>query len=115
MKPSTCIFGVKQRNSDSVANQLFNSITHRTRAELRVKSFSHEKGENSFIQAKRMAACRKEFDFTRKKLLSDLQLVLVAQPMKNELFVDAGEDFRPKRLLSARENVPFESRNIRVL
>jgi len=41
---------------------------------------------------KEIREAKKEFDCARRKLFSDLQLVLVAQAMEYELLVDTGED-----------------------
>jgi hypothetical protein len=73
-----------------------------------VKAFSHEEGQHGFFQFQLVTLRRKEFDFAGQKLLRNFQLVLIAQSVKHDLLVYAGEYFGSQRLLGASENMPIQ-------
>ena len=106
---------VEQTFAHRIADELFHRIAHWTRAELRVKSLSHEERQNRLVQFQFVTARGEELDFTRQELLRDLQLVFVAQAMEHELLVHAREDFRAQGLLRSREDVAFQRRVVGVL
>ena len=59
-----------------------------------MKALSHEKRQHSFVQFEFVSLCRNKFDPAKQELLRDFQLKFVTEPMKDELFVDAGENLR---------------------
>ena len=74
--------------------RVFRCVSHGSRSELGMKSFSHQKRQHGFVQFKFVAARGEKLNFARQKLFGNLQLVFVAQAVEHELFIDARKNFR---------------------
>ena len=106
---------MQQAFRNGIADQLFHRVAHRTRSQLRVKTFAHEKRQNCFIQFQFVSALPQEFDFTRQEFLRNFQLMLVTQTTEHEFFIHARENFRAQGLLCPRQDVAFQRRVIGML
>ena len=101
---TTCEQALRHR----IADQLLHRVAHRTRAELGMKSFPHQKRQRRLVEFELVTAHGEELDFAPQELLSNLQLVFVAQTMEHEFLIHAREDLRAQGLLRAGEDVAFE-------
>jgi len=91
-----------------VAHQLLHCVAHRTRTQLRMKPFPHQERQRRLVEFDFVTAHRQKLDLAGKKLLRNLQLMLLAQTVEHELLIHAGEDLRAQSLLRTGEDMAFE-------
>src|ERR1043166_4953485 len=95
----------QQINRDRITDEFFNTVAHRTRAEFWMESSTHNKRQHRCVWFEFMSTVAQKVEFIFQEQLCDLQLVIVAEAVEDNLFCDTSKQFRAKRLLRTSQDV----------
>lgn len=96
---------LQQAHGYGVADELFEAVPQRPRAELRVKALSHEKRQDFRRERQPMPLRRQIGKLPLQHQPGDFHLGVVVQPLEHEFFRDAGKQFGPQPLAGAGEHM----------
>lgn len=96
---------LQQTHGHRVADEFFDSVSQRLRAELRMESFPHQKREDFRRCHEAMALSFQQEKMPLQHQPGDFHLGVVVQPLEHELFRDAGKQLGPQPLASAWRSI----------